>query len=74
MNLDAAPAIARQANASMEKAATDVLLPALPQNTPIVVWLDNEVVEVDPFSPDIEPNEQSLPDGVGSARGIRPNG
>jgi len=56
---DATPEIVKQANAAMEQAANDVLLRARRHNTPIVVWRDGKVVELDPYSPEFEePKEQ----------------
>ncbi|TWU40190.1 hypothetical protein Q31b_35350 [Novipirellula aureliae] len=39
-----------KANAAMEPSTNDVLLRARQHNTPIVVWRDGKVVELDPFS------------------------
>ncbi|WP_442510441.1 hypothetical protein SH528x_002062 [Novipirellula sp. SH528] len=56
---DDTPEIVKQANAAMEQAANDVLLRARHHNTPIVVWRDGKVVELDPHSPEFdEPPEQ----------------
>ncbi|QDT10699.1 hypothetical protein [Planctomycetes bacterium K23_9] len=56
---DDTPETVKQANAAMEQAANDVLSRARRHNTPIVVWRDGKVVELDPFSPEFdEPNEQ----------------
>ena len=56
---DDTPEIVKQANEAMKQAANDVLLRARRHNTPIVVWRDGKVVELDPFSPEFdEPKEQ----------------
>lgn len=61
---DDTPEIVKQANAAMEQAAHDVLLRARRHNTPIVVWRDGSVVELDPFSPEFdEPTDQPPPTG-----------
>ncbi len=57
---DDTPEIVKQANAAMEEAADVVLERARRHNTPIVLWRDGKVVELDPFSPEFdEPKEQS---------------
>ena len=61
---DDTPEIVRQANAAMEQAADDVLLRARRYNTPIVVWRDGSVVELDPFSPEFDDQmDQPSPTG-----------
>jgi hypothetical protein len=45
----------------MEQAANDVLLRARRHNTPIVVWRDGKVVELDPFSPEFDKPEERPP-------------
>lgn len=54
----------RQANAAMELAAMDVLERARRFNTPIILWRDGKVVELDPFSPELDE-----PEGHSSAAG-----
>ncbi len=57
---DDTPEIVKQANAAMEEAAEVVLQRARRHNTPIVVWRDGKVVELDPFSPEFdEPKDKS---------------
>ena len=51
---DDTPEIEKQANAAMELAAKDVLQRSRQHNTPIVVWRDGKVVELDPFSPEFD--------------------
>ena len=58
---DETPEIVKQANAAMELAASDVLLRARRHNTPIVVWRDGQVVELDPFSSEFDKPEEPLP-------------
>ena len=60
---DDTPETVKQANAAMEQAANDVLLRARRYNTPIVIWRDGKVVELDPFSPEFdEPNGEPTAD------------
>jgi len=50
----------KQADAAMEEAAEVVLQRARQHNTPIVVWRDGRVVELDPFSPEANvPKDES---------------
>ncbi len=57
---DETPEIVKQANAAMEQAANDVLQRARRHNTPIVVWRDGKVVELDPYAPEFDdPKEQT---------------
>ncbi len=58
---DDMPEIVKQANAAMELAAGDVLLRARQHNTPIIVWRDGKVVELDPFSPEFDDVVQKEP-------------
>lgn len=58
---DDTPETVKQANAAMEQAANDVLLRARHHNTPIVVWRDGKVVELDPFSPEFDEPKQQPP-------------
>ena len=58
---DETPEIVKQANAAMELAASDVLLCARRHNTPIVVWRDGQVVELDPFSSEFDKPKEPLP-------------
>ena len=51
---DDTPEIVKQANAAMEQASKDVLDRARRHNTPIVVWRDGKVVELDPFSEEFD--------------------
>ncbi|WP_417731576.1 hypothetical protein [Rosistilla oblonga] len=44
----------KKADAAMEEAAEVVLQRARQHNTPIVVWRDGKVVELDPFSPEFD--------------------
>ena len=44
----------KQADAAMEEAAEVVLQRARQHNTPIVVWRDGRVVELDPHSPEAD--------------------
>ncbi|WP_164102532.1 hypothetical protein [Candidatus Laterigemmans baculatus] len=44
----------RKADAAMEEAAKDVVERARRHNTPIVVWRDGKVVELDPFSEEFD--------------------
>jgi hypothetical protein len=44
----------KQADAAMEEAAEVVLQRARQHNTPIVVWRDGKVVELDPFSEEFD--------------------
>lgn len=48
------PEVVRQADAAMKLAAMDVVARARCHNTPIVVWRDGKVVELDPFSPEFD--------------------
>lgn len=45
----------RKADAAMKEAAEEVLERAQRHNTPIVVWRDGKVVELDPFSEEFDP-------------------
>ncbi len=57
---DNASEFVKQADAAMEEAAEVVLQRARQHNTPIVVWRDGKVVELDPFSPEFdEPKDES---------------
>ncbi|TWU62285.1 hypothetical protein [Crateriforma conspicua] len=58
---DDTPETVKQANAAMEQAANDVLLRARRHNTPIVIWRDGKVVELDPFSPEFDDPKQQPP-------------
>ena len=50
----------KRTNAAMEEAAEVVLQRARQHNTPIVVWRDGKVVELDPFSEEFdEPSTQN---------------
>ncbi|MGB7343848.1 MAG: hypothetical protein WBD20_06530 [Pirellulaceae bacterium] len=50
----------KQADAAMEEAAEVVLRRARQHNTPIIVWRDGKVVELDPFSSEFdEPKDKS---------------
>ena len=52
---------AKQADAAMQDAAEVVLERARKHNTPIVVWRDGKIVELDPFSPEFdEPKDNEL--------------
>jgi hypothetical protein len=51
---DDTPVIVKQADAAMEEAADVVLQRARQHNTPIVLWRDGKVVELDPFSPEFD--------------------
>ena len=44
----------KRADAAMEEAAEVVLQRARQHNTPIVVWRDGKVVELDPFSEEFD--------------------
>lgn len=44
----------KRTNAAMEEAAEVVLQRARQHNTPIVVWRDGKVVELDPFSEEFD--------------------
>lgn len=44
----------RKADAAMEEAAKDVVERARRHHTPIVVWRDGKVVELDPFSAEFD--------------------
>jgi hypothetical protein len=58
---DDTPEIVKQANAAMELAASDVLLRARRHNTPIVLWRDGKVVELDPFLPEFDEPKDETP-------------
>ena len=58
---DDTPETVKQANAAMVQAADDVLQRARRHNTPIVVWRDGEVVELDPFSPEFDEPKEEIP-------------
>ena len=51
---DETPEAVKKANAAMAQAANDVVERARRHNTPIVVWRDGKVVELDPFSPEFD--------------------
>jgi len=61
---DDTPEIVKQANAAMELAANDVLLRARRHNTPIVIWRDGKIVQLDPNSPEFD-EPQMQPPAVG---------
>lgn len=51
--------LSKQTNAAMKETRKVVVERARKHNTPIIVWRDGKVVELDPFSPEFdEPNEQ----------------
>ncbi|QDV70510.1 hypothetical protein Poly24_42340 [Rosistilla carotiformis] len=58
---DNTPELVRKANAAMQQAANDVLVRARQHNTPIVLWRDGKVVEVDPFSEEFDPPSKEPP-------------
>ncbi|QDS90075.1 hypothetical protein EC9_42790 [Rosistilla ulvae] len=58
---DNTPELVRKANAAMQQAAADVLVRARQYNTPIVLWRDGKVVEVDPFSEEFDPPPKTPP-------------
>lgn len=59
---DDTPEIVKQANAAMKEAADVVLQRARRHKTPIVVWRDGKVVQLDPFSPEFdEPKKMKVP-------------
>ncbi len=50
----------KQANAAMKETRKVVIERARRHNTPIVLWRDGRVVELDPFSPEFdEPKDDS---------------
>lgn len=51
---DETPEEVRRANAAMKEAAKDVVRRARQHNTPIVLWREGKVVELDPFSPEFD--------------------
>ena len=58
---DDTPEIVKQANAAMEQAGKDVLDRARRHNTPIVVWRNGKVVELDPFSEEFDDTDEERP-------------
>ena len=54
MNRDKASDFIKLADSAMEEAADVVLQRARQHNTPIVVWRDGKVVELDPFSEEFD--------------------
>lgn len=52
----------KQADAAMAEAAKVVLQRARRHNTPIVVWRDGKVVELDPFSPEFDEPKSDAPE------------
>ncbi len=58
---DELPTVVKQANAAMKEAADVVLQRARRHNTPIIVWRDGKVVELDPFSPEFDEPKQQPP-------------
>lgn len=56
---DDIPVIVKHADAAMEEAADVVLQRARQHNTPIVLWRDGKVVELDPFSPEFDESKDN---------------
>lgn len=61
MICDDTPEFVKQADAAMEEAAEVVLQRARQHNTPIVVWRDGKVVELDPFSEEFDGPKEDAP-------------
>lgn len=54
----------KRADAAMKEAAEVVLQRARRHKSPIVLWRDGKVVEVDPFSPEFDkPNDRTTAAG-----------
>ena len=50
----------KRANAAMRSAADTVLERARRHNTPIVVWRDGKIVELDPFSEEFDTPQNEM--------------
>jgi len=53
----------KQADAAMEEAAKTVLQRAKQHNTPIIVWRNGKIVELDPFAEDAPNSKNQMPEG-----------
>ncbi len=63
---DDTPEIVKQANAAMNEAAGVVLQRARQHSTPIVVWRDGKIIQLDPFSPEFDDaNDNATASGTG---------
>ncbi len=57
--------LSKRTNAAMQETRQVVINRARKHNTPIVLWRDGKVVELDPFSPEFDDarSDSSAPDG-----------
>ena len=55
--------LAKQADAAMAEAAETVLQRAKQHNTPIIVWRDGKIVELDPYAEEAPRSKSQNPEG-----------
>jgi len=53
----------KRADAAMEEAAETVLQRAKQHNTPIIVWRNGKIVELDPFAEESPSSKSQMPGG-----------